>query len=223
MAQKKKGYFLSNAGGTERVIAYGTMESTGWITAVSVPADFVFAEVAKLKLMYAVLTIVGVALIAAALLFFSNGIVKQVIALTGHINEMANGNLRLEPLAANSTDEFGQPILDDNNYPVYDYVETTEDGEFFPCEIPFYTYPNRWQYGDGVLIYKILLGGSAHKAGLERGDLILSIDGEKVTTVTELRNKVMNKKIGDKVRIRYSRDGKEDTATVTLQESGQRK
>ena len=81
----------------------------------------------------------------------------------------------------------------------------------------------RWQYGDGVLVYKILLGGSAHKAGLERGDLILSIDGEKVTTVTELRNKVMNKKIGDKVRIRYSRDGKEDTATVTLQESGQRK
>ena len=81
----------------------------------------------------------------------------------------------------------------------------------------------RWQYGDGVLVYKILLGGSAHRAGIERGDLILSVDGEKVSTVTELRNKIMTKKIGDKVRIRFSRDGKEDTVTITLQESGQKK
>ena len=81
----------------------------------------------------------------------------------------------------------------------------------------------RWQYGDGVLVYKIMLGGSAHRAGLERGDLILSVDGEKVSTVTELRNKVMTKKIGDKVRIRYLRDGKEDTLIITLQESGQKK
>ena len=108
MAQKKAGYFLSNAGGQERVIAYETMASTGWITAISVPTDFVFAEILKLKMMYAVLTIVGVVLIAAALLVFSNGIVKKVLALTGHINEMANGNLRLEPLAADSNDEFGQ-------------------------------------------------------------------------------------------------------------------
>ena len=108
MAQKKKGYFLSVAGGQERVIAYETMASTGWITAISVPTDFVFAEILKLKMMYAVLTIVGVVLIAAALLVFSNGIVKKVLALTGHINEMANGNLRLSPLEADSNDEFGQ-------------------------------------------------------------------------------------------------------------------
>ena len=108
MASNKKGYFTSEAGGESKVIAYDRIPATGWIAVVSAPEDFVFAELRNLRLMYGAVTIVGVALIAAALLFFSNGIVKQVIALTGHINEMANGNLRLEPLAANSTDEFGQ-------------------------------------------------------------------------------------------------------------------
>nr|MCR5030481.1 methyl-accepting chemotaxis protein [Selenomonadaceae bacterium] len=108
MAQKKKGYFLSNSNGQELVVAYETMESTGWISAISVPTAFVFAEITKLRIMYGALTVIGVVLLTAALLFFSNGIVKKVVALTGHINEMANGNLRLEPLAADSNDEFGQ-------------------------------------------------------------------------------------------------------------------
>ncbi len=115
MAQQKKGYFLSNANGQERVVAYETMDSTGWISAISVPTDFVFAEIAKLKIMYGVLTVVGVVLIAAALIFFSNGIVKKVVTLTGHINQMADGNLRLEPLTVDSDDEFGQMATGFNN------------------------------------------------------------------------------------------------------------
>ena len=76
----------------------------------------------------------------------------------------------------------------------------------------------------GVYVYRVQLGSSAHKAGLLPDDVILSVDGEEVNSVTELRNKIMTKKIGDKVRIRYSRDGKEDTVTIILQElSDQRK
>ncbi|MBR1552525.1 MAG: methyl-accepting chemotaxis protein, partial [Schwartzia sp.] len=115
MTQKKKGYFLSEAGGKETVIAYESMDSTGWITAVGVPADFVFAEIAKLKMIYGVLTIVGIVLVVAALLFASNGIVNNILGLTGHINEMAQGNLRLEPLAVTSNDEFGQMATGFNN------------------------------------------------------------------------------------------------------------
>lgn len=70
-----------------------------------------------------------------------------------------------------STDEFGQPILDDNNYPVYDYVETTENGEFFPCEIPFYTYPQRWQYGDEDEPYIKLVIPWDRDAGVSTGDV----------------------------------------------------
>ena len=115
MTEKKKGYFLSNADGAERVIAYDSMASTGWLTVVSVPAEFVFAEISKLRMVYSVLTVIGIVLVVVSLLFFSNGIVKNILALTSHINEMAKGNLRLEPLAADTNDEFGQMANGFNN------------------------------------------------------------------------------------------------------------
>ena len=108
MAQKKEGYFTANVGGQDLVVAYETMDATGWITALSVPADFVFAELTKLKMIYGVLTVVGVVLIVVALLFFANAIVAQIKGLVGHMGEMSNGNLRLDPLPVNSSDEFGQ-------------------------------------------------------------------------------------------------------------------
>ena len=77
----------------------------------------------------------------------------------------------------------------------------------------------RWNYGDGVLIYEVTLGSSAYSAGLQRGDLILSVNGEKVSSVSELRNKIMTKKIGDKIKIKYSRGGRENTVEIVLQES----
>ena len=104
MAQKKNGYFVANG----QVIAYESMESTGWMTVVGVPEDFVFAEVSKLRMIYSVLTVVGVVLIVVALLFFANAIVNQIKGLVAHMGEMSQGNLRLEPLPVTSSDEFGQ-------------------------------------------------------------------------------------------------------------------
>ena len=115
MAQKKHGYFFSDTGSEKKVIAYDSMDSTGWLTVVSVPADFVFAEIAKLRMVYGVLTVAGIVLVVVALLFFSHGIVKNILGLTGHIDEMAKGNLRLEPLAVTSNDEFGQMATGFNN------------------------------------------------------------------------------------------------------------
>ncbi|MBE6096054.1 MAG: methyl-accepting chemotaxis protein [Schwartzia succinivorans] len=115
MAQKKEGYFISSAGGSERVIGYKTMASTGWIVAVGAPSDFVFAEISKLRMLYSILTVVGIVLIVVALLYASSNIVKNILGLTGHINEMAKGNLRLEPLAVTSNDEFGQMATGFNN------------------------------------------------------------------------------------------------------------
>ena len=108
MAQNKKGYLVSSASGTEMVIGYDTMEATGWIVAVGAPSDFVFAEISKLRMIYGVLTVVGVVLMVVALLYFANTIVTQVTGLASHLGEMSKGNLRLEPLPVTSSDEFGQ-------------------------------------------------------------------------------------------------------------------
>ncbi len=104
MAQKKTGYFVADG----KVIAYESMASTGWMTVVGVSEDFVFAEISKLRMIYSVLTIVGVVLIVVSLLFFSNAIVNQIKGLVAHMGEMSQGNLRLEPLPVTSSDEFGQ-------------------------------------------------------------------------------------------------------------------
>ena len=75
----------------------------------------------------------------------------------------------------------------------------------------------------GVYVFQIYIGGSADKAGLQRGDVILSVEGKEVNSVSEIRSEVMSKKIGDKVKVTYDRDGKENTVEITLQEIPQQK
>ena len=75
----------------------------------------------------------------------------------------------------------------------------------------------------GVYVFQIYIGGPADKAGLQRGDVILSVEGKEVNSVSEIRSEVMSKKIGDKVKVTYDRDGKENTVEITLQEIPQQK
>lgn len=70
----------------------------------------------------------------------------------------------------------------------------------------------------GVYLFQIAIGSPADKAGLQRGDIILSIDDKEVNSVSEVRNDIAARKIGDKIKIRYDRDGKESTIEITLQE-----
>ena len=81
MASNSSGFFIADVNGTEEVVAYETMPATGWVTVVSVPADFVFAGINKLRMVYSILTVLGIVLIIASLLFFSNIIVKQIMGL----------------------------------------------------------------------------------------------------------------------------------------------
>ena len=75
----------------------------------------------------------------------------------------------------------------------------------------------------GVYVFEIYVGGPADRAGLRRGDVILSIEGKEVNSVTDVRTEIMAKKIGDTIKVTYDRDGKENTAEVTLQEMPQEK
>ncbi len=69
----------------------------------------------------------------------------------------------------------------------------------------------------GIYITDIEGFSAAEKAGLKIGDVIIEADGSKVKTVDEL-NAVKNKhKIGEKMKLKIVRDGKEKEITLTLQ------
>lgn len=73
----------------------------------------------------------------------------------------------------------------------------------------------------GVYVFQIALDSPAGRVGLQRGDIILKIDDKAVNSVSELRADIAMRKVGDKVKVTYDRDGVENTVEVTLQEMPQ--
>ncbi|MCH7471963.1 trypsin-like peptidase domain-containing protein [bacterium] len=70
---------------------------------------------------------------------------------------------------------------------------------------------------EGVFVARITIGGPADKAGIDAGDVILSIDGVDVTTADGLIREILERKVGDRVTLRIAREGKkqmEDVAVV---------
>ncbi len=78
---------------------------------------------------------------------------------------------------------------------------------------------NFFPTSDGVVLTYIDLGSPADKAGLRIGDIITSFDGQKVSTAGELRQAVIEQKIGEKVEIFFIRNGVESKTTAILIES----
>ena len=83
-----------------------------------------------------------------------------------------------------------------------------------------------WQYGislpknitEGVVIVATQAGSPA-ASKLEKGDIIIGINDEEVTTVAELRYELYKHEPGDKIKIKYLRDNKENTVEITLTEN----
>ncbi len=71
----------------------------------------------------------------------------------------------------------------------------------------------------GVYVQNVQKGSSAELAGIQKGDVIIDIEGETVTNATEL-NKIKNEyKAGDTVKITISRAGEDITVELVLQEA----
>jgi len=70
----------------------------------------------------------------------------------------------------------------------------------------------------GVLVSGIVHGTPAAKAGLEAGDVILEIDGDKTSSPGQLRNTIAMKGGGAEVRIKVIREGKSRSFAVKLGE-----
>ncbi|MAU25903.1 MAG: serine protease [Muricauda sp.] len=71
----------------------------------------------------------------------------------------------------------------------------------------------------GVWIENVGEDSAAEKAGLKKGDIILEVNGEKVTTSPRLQEIIARHRPGDKVKVLVNRDGKEKTFTVVLENS----
>ena len=69
---------------------------------------------------------------------------------------------------------------------------------------------------DGALVSQVTPGGPAEQSGLREGDIILSLDGEKVEDMTDLRFRVSEHRPGDRVQLEVWRDGKRLGVEVEL-------
>ncbi len=69
----------------------------------------------------------------------------------------------------------------------------------------------------GVYINEVLKGGAADKAGLKKNDVIVAIDGQKVTDGASVQAMVNGYHPGDKATITYIRDGKTQEVQVVFQ------
>ena len=69
---------------------------------------------------------------------------------------------------------------------------------------------------EGVYIDKVAEDCAAADAGLEKGDVIISADGQKVTRMAELQEVIAKKRPGDKINLTYLRNKKKHNVSVTL-------
>ena len=69
----------------------------------------------------------------------------------------------------------------------------------------------------GVYINEVLKGSAADKAGLKKNDVIVAIDGQKITDGASVQAKVNSYHPGDKATITIIRDGKKQDVSVTFQ------
>ena len=69
---------------------------------------------------------------------------------------------------------------------------------------------------NGVVIIKTSEGYPAEKAGLKKGDIILSINDTKIEDSAHFKYLLYKYKVGDKIKITYYRDKKINEATIIL-------
>ena len=84
----------------------------------------------------------------------------------------------------------------------------------------YYLWQNRITIPDGVdegiAILEVVSGSPADKAGLKKGDIIVKLGDEDVSSLAEFRYELYRHDIGEKVSVTYYRNGKKDSTTITL-------
>ncbi|PML52966.1 Do family serine endopeptidase [Vibrio lentus] len=76
-----------------------------------------------------------------------------------------------------------------------------------------------YESSKGAFVSQIVPDSAADKAGLKAGDIIVSINGKRIDTFSELRAKVATLGAGKQIELGVIRDGKSKNFDVTLGES----
>jgi len=71
----------------------------------------------------------------------------------------------------------------------------------------------------GVIIERVNESGAAQQAGLKQGDVITSVDGQKIMTSPDFLSKIGQHRPGDVLNFQYIRDGKQKETSVKLSDT----
>lgn len=84
----------------------------------------------------------------------------------------------------------------------------------------YYLWQNRIMIPDGVdngvAVVSIEKGSPAEKAGLKKGDIIVKLGEEDISSIAEFRYELYKYEVGNKVKISFYRDNKIKDVTITL-------
>jgi serine protease Do len=69
---------------------------------------------------------------------------------------------------------------------------------------------------EGIYVTDVPTDGGAYDAGIRKGDILTKVNGTEISNGAEMQGLISRQKPGDKIPISYIRNGKENTAMVTL-------
>ncbi len=84
-----------------------------------------------------------------------------------------------------------------------------------------------WQNGininskikEGIIVTEVADNSPASAAKIKKGDIIISLGEEKISSIAEFRYQLYKHKVGEEVKVKLVRDNKEKTVTVKLTEN----
>lgn len=106
MQQNDTGYFQLKQDGKDQVFAYAKVPRTKWVIGIMVPEQAIFGAMDSMKLMYAILTIVGILLIVYACLQLSTDMVRRILLLKEQAAKLSDGDLTAEDTHFTQRDEI---------------------------------------------------------------------------------------------------------------------
>jgi serine protease Do len=71
-------------------------------------------------------------------------------------------------------------------------------------------------FSTGVIVGVVTPNGGAAKAGIQAGDVIVSIDGRNIKDGDDLVNDISARRVGSSVKLGYLREGKQNSANVVI-------
>ncbi|MCG8436231.1 MAG: DegQ family serine endoprotease [Gammaproteobacteria bacterium] len=69
---------------------------------------------------------------------------------------------------------------------------------------------------EGALVSNVAKDSAAEAAGIQQGDVIVSVNGKSIEGASDLRNTVGLMRVGDRVRLEIIRDGEKRNVTATI-------